>query len=802
VSLTAWDIETTISEHLKRKASPFTPKNWVVTHAFSNNGGPVVEYRFGPTPPPPGWLKPVLKGTRILAGFNIKFDLLHALQDPENLEAWMEYVAGGGMIWDGQLAEYLLRGCEQRAHMLSLDEVAPEYGGNIKFDEVKALWAAGVNTPDIEPALLTRYLCGEGDELGDIGNTEKIVRGQIQRARDCGQLRSILLNMGSLLCTIEMERNGMYVDKDLGLKLAAALEESLTELRAGIQQYLPKDLPFQFNWTNRYHLSPLIFGGRVKYECREYLLKDGTATWDAPGSGAHQAEEYAYSQRDEVCVEPADGVWAGLLEGKFMPMARAKAEGIPVVRYASGKNAGEPKTKKVKVDDLSKVKSRMADRFVTFPGYTTPKEEWASVTPGLYSVSSDVIEALGNRDIPFLKALSKVQSLHKDLTTYYVTYDEDGNAKGMLSLVGIDGIIHHKINHTSTVTGRFSSSDPCLQNISRGNKSDIKLVFTSRFGVNGVLIQSDFTALEIYIQALLTQCLQLIEDLKQGLDMHCLRLSNKEGMDYELVFKLCKGYTDEQGNLVDAVSEWDYKRTDAKVYSFQAAYGAGDEKISESTGIPVETVAAFRAADNARYPEIPDYFERRTAEIKANRRPSHTIPHPDVPGVMCNIGRSTVRTPDGKLYSYIEQPAPKWLVKRGVYCSFSPTEIKNYEVQGGGGEWAKAAMWLAVRAFYKHKNFGQLALLVNQVHDALYADAHNDVRLKAAALLHASMEAASDFMEYYFGWKVDVPVPSDTTWGANMKEEKKIDGIKELAQVFRNELRADYMEGFVPSFAN
>jgi DNA polymerase I-like protein with 3'-5' exonuclease and polymerase domains len=32
----------------------------------------------------------------------------------------------------------------------------------------------------------------------------------------------------------------------------------------------------------------------------------------------------------------------------------------------------------------------------------------------------------------------------------------------MLSLVGPDGIIHHKINQTSTVTGRVSSSDPNL----------------------------------------------------------------------------------------------------------------------------------------------------------------------------------------------------------------------------------------------------------------------------------------------------------------------------------------------------
>jgi hypothetical protein len=109
-------------------------------------------------------------------------------------------------------------------------------------------------------------------------------------------------------------------------------------------------------------------------------------------------------------------------------------------------------------------------------------------------------------------------------------------------------------------------------------------------------------------------------------------------------------------------------------------------------------------------------------------------------------------------------------------------------------------MWLAVRAFYKRRNFGHLALLVNQVHDALYADAHKDVAFEAAALLHACMEAASDFMEYYFGWSIPVPVPSDTTWGASMMDDVGVPGVTDRAKEFRVELRALYMEGFKPSY--
>lgn len=795
MSLTAWDVETTIRPRFKRTASPFGAGNWVVTHAFQKGpAAPVVEYRFGRRPPGPGWLRTVLEGTRLLAGFNIKFDLLHALQDPENLAAWMRYVADGGGIWDCQLAEYLLDGMDQRSHMLSLDEVAPRYGGGVKVDEVKLLWNAGVSTEDIEPGLLTRYLLGGKDEHGvwqpgDIQNTMRIAQGQIAKARECGQLRSILLNMGSLIASIEMERNGMFVNKAHGLELAAELKAEIDQLHTVMSGYLPADMPFQFNWNSRFHKSALFFGGMVKYPRREYQLRDGTFTFreDHP--------DQAYSQKDETHWIRADGT-----THPVDPDYREARDGA-LARYAGGKNAGEVKTKQVKVDDLSKPKSRVGQDTYTFKGFTAPRKEWESSDPGVYSTSSEVIEELATSGVPFLRAFATLQKLTKDLGTYYITVDpETGEEKGMLSLVDEHGIIHHKINHTSTVTGRFSSSDPNLQNIPKGNKSKVKLLFVSRFK-DGTIIQSDFSSLEIYVQAILTGCRQLIEDLLGGLDMHVVRLSTKERMPYAEVLKLAKGYTDETGVWHDPDPTWDYKRTGAKVFSFQRAYGAGAKKISDSAGIPLEDVEALIDADNERYPEIEPYYEDLTSKIKANRRPAGiVVPHPSVPGIMCNLGRSFYRTPDGKLYSYIESPSPEYLVKRGVFASFSPTEIKNYVVQGSGGEWMKAAMWLAVRAFYAVENFGGRALLVNTVHDAMYADADNSVRDDAAALLHACMEGASDLIEYWFGWTIPVPVPSDTSWGPSMMDEQKIPGIKERAAGYRQTIREAYMQSYTPSF--
>ncbi|WP_407059296.1 DNA polymerase (plasmid) [Ralstonia syzygii subsp. celebesensis] len=544
---------------------------------------------------------------------------------------------------------------------------------------------------------------------------------------------------------------------------------------------MPEDLPFDFNWNSRFHKSALIFGGKVKYTGREPVLDDDG--------------QLTYFQKDEVHALMSDG---STMELSKLDAAMESGHTIVLPEfYKGGKNKGEVKTKKVKVNDLERgPKMRNADFTYAFQGFTKPEPKWESQSdPGVYSTSSDVIESLGNRNIPFLKTLSEVASMTKDLGTYFWTLDEkSGERKGMLTLVQLDSIIHHMLNMTSTVTARLSSSNPNLQNLSKGQKSDVKLLFSSRFGDDGTICQSDFSSLEVYVQAILTLCANLIADLKSGKDMHCVRLAAKEGMDYDRVFELCK---------IIADPDWDYRRTKAKVFSFQRAYGAGKAKIAESTGMPEDEVQALIDAEEARYPEISAYFDELTKEIKQGRRPTgRVVPHPDIKGLTVQLGKSYSTTPDGKRYCYYESPSPKFLAERGQLASFSPTEIKNYSVQGTGGEWAKAAMWLSLRAFYHYRNFNGLALLVNQVHDAVYGDFHKSVRAKAAALLHVCMEEASTFMEWWFKWELPIGVPSDTVWGANMMEENKIDDpvFAKAVDALRPWVRKRFIGGHQPSF--
>jgi len=434
------DLETTIKSYAKRKASPFHPDNWVVMGGWATKADPTprgrryAQFRQGDLTD--DFISLLVSGIKFLVGQNIKFDILHIIsKDDRALKAWMKYVADGGLVWDLQLAEYVMEGQDQASHMLSMDELALRYGEDLKVDEVKKLWEAGIDTPDIDPDLLARYLLGEdlpngGRREGDIGVTRNVFLKQLARAQKEGMSRLLMLEFGALIASIEMERNGMYVDKALGYKLADELRVELAAAKDELHAYLPVNLPFEFNWGNRYHLSPVIFGGKVKYQRRQYDMKDGKTTFIPPSPT--DMHIYVYAQKDELHYVLSDGRTA---ECRYYDaMAGDNPEFDQRVQYKAGKNAGEYKTKKVKVDDYDKPKSRMVDDYWVFPGFTEPMAEWASSTDGLYSVGSDVIKTLTeNTNIPFLKTLGRVTAISKDLGTYFIS---DDGEKGMLTVGG------------------------------------------------------------------------------------------------------------------------------------------------------------------------------------------------------------------------------------------------------------------------------------------------------------------------------------------------------------------------------
>lgn len=741
---TIFDLETQTHTLFKRKASPFNPLNHVVALGYKHQHGEIQSEYYGNDSAGYRFMN-IPASSTILVGFNIKFDLLWSWQQVE----LMTFLKRGGRVWCCQYAEYLLAGQQEYAQMVAMDDVVEGYGGELKNDEVKALWQAGVQTSDIPKDLLMDYLAGPN---GDIDNTEKIFLGQYKKAKALGMLANIWERMEGLLGTTMMEFNGIYVDKAQGLIDAAELQAKIVELDARMLEYIPADLPteIEFKWSNRYHLSPLLFGGKIKYQ-----------RWTA-----HTDEEGTplYAQMDEVRYKTVCGEFHAEVQ-----------EGFTYDRVKSGKYAGSLVAKKFKVADKSKPKGAKTDYHYEFKGFTKPLDSWASETEGLYSVAGDIIELLGNRDIPFLRDLGSRAKLNKDLTTYYISYDpKKDEYKGMLTLVDDTGIVHHSLNHNITITSRLSSSNPNMQNIPRADtdadgvavefSSMIKKLFSSRFGVEGLVLEADYAQLEVYGKGVLSGDENLLIDLRARIDFHCKRVAAKEGITYEQALYWCKDEAYEYYKL------WKGKRTDAKSFSFQRAYGAGAEGISASTGIPVDDVKKLIEAEEAMYPRVQEFDAEVQLAVEQSAWDTGRF-ETAANGRKFQIKKGEWISPMQTRYVFTSKEALPFQQKRGILTTFMPTEMKNYPTQGESGMFVQGMVGKLFRHFLANDNYGGLAFLINTVHDSVWSDAHKEVAQQVAADMKRIMEGIPAWAIECFDWELAVEFPVDVEVGTNLYEK-------------------------------
>lgn len=121
-------------------------------------------------------------------------------------------------------------------------------------------------------------------------------------------------------------------------------------------------------------------------------------------------------------------------------------DGSPLV-YKGGQKAGQQKSRMEKVE--YKVKGL---------GFKPKKLGIPQLKNGNYSTDSEHLEKL---DCEYARKLVEYRELEKDAGTYYEGYSK---------LVWFDGCIHPRINHESTRTGRQSSSDPNLQNVTKDDE--------------------------------------------------------------------------------------------------------------------------------------------------------------------------------------------------------------------------------------------------------------------------------------------------------------------------------------------
>ena len=88
-------------------------------------------------------------------------------------------------------------------------------------------------------------------------------------------------------------------------------------------------------------------------------------------------------------------------------------------------------------------------------------------------------------------------------------------AKSLIECVKPDGRIHGRFDPTGTATGRFSSKDPNLQNIGRG---ELRSCFVP--GAGNKLIVADYSQVELRAAAAIAGETKMIEAYRNGVDLH------------------------------------------------------------------------------------------------------------------------------------------------------------------------------------------------------------------------------------------------------------------------------------------
>ena len=708
------DLETTAKKSFGRTSNCFDKDNWVVAvgYKYNTSHGVCTDYY----PVQHKRLFPCCLGYNNLIGFNIKFDLLYLWHD-EFCQQWIKDGHTGkdaGKIWDCQLVEYILSG--QTHTYPSLDDCALKYGGTLKDDRIKKLWKFGIDTeasislmliseypllkPDtslrvlelIGPHTLYDYMRMPLDELlrtaranwknqlleylkHDVLNTETVYLSQLAEVKRLKLEKFIEFQMDALLCTIEMEYNGMYVNQIKAKHNKAVLRHKLEVKEEEIKGVISSTLgELDINIGSNAQVSAVLFGGQIKINTREQV-----------------------------------GV------------------------FKSGAKIGEPRYK-------------IQKDVVTINGIVKPSPSWETDKPGVYSVNESVLTALTKRkreaaakDLAIL--LLEYRGLAKEVNTYY---------ESMVKLVQSDGYIHHSLNHCATATGRLSSTKPNMQNIPKNAGGDnnqfpsVKQIFTSRYD-NGVIIELDFKNLEVVAAAFLSQDPVMIQDLVSGADPHVANAA--------IVF---------DKDISEVTAD---ERQIAKVASFQLLYGAGQQKIAEVMFDGDEDKATrFIFAYYDRYSRLKLWQGDVAKSIRAGRKISSHRTDRGLPS-----GESTYRSCTGRLYKFLEYDAPKFLCDKGVAVSFSPTEMKNYPVQGfATADVVLFQLGKLFRVLSKHRD---KCLLINTIHDSVLLDCKAGYKDIVIATCKDVLEDVKTTLKE-LGINFNVPIAVDPKSGASWGDMK------------------------------
>jgi DNA polymerase I-like protein with 3'-5' exonuclease and polymerase domains len=311
-----------------------------------------------------------------------------------------------------------------------------------------------------------------------------------------------------------------------------------------------------------------------------------------------------------------------------------------------------------------------------------------------YSVSSDALEFYRKKD-ELVDAILEYQDLNKLMTTYVMPYlggEITRTTMGKEKVVEkksllINGRVHTNFKAHGAETGRFSSSDPNLQNIPSSGAYGklIRNLFVAPPGYK--LVVADYSQIEPRIIAAFSGDPIMVNNYLEGGDIYTT-IGDTMGVD----------------------------RKAGKVLVLSIAYGVGPDKIAQSIGCSVTDAKDLLNRFEAQFHDISKYKAKVIRQASA---------HSPIPYVSTLLGRRR----------YIPELKSR---ERGLK-SRADRQAFNTVIQGSAADIMKLAMVRAHSCFTDEPDVN----VVLTVHDELVTIAREDLAKETAEAIRESMEGIS-----------------------------------------------------------
>lgn len=196
------------------------------------------------------------------------------------------------------------------------------------------------------------------------------------------------------------------------------------------------------------------------------------------------------------------------------------------------------------------------------------------------STSVDALKALSGQH-PIIDKILEYRKYSKLISTYI---------DGLVDFIFPDGKLHASFNQALTTTGRLSSSEPNLQNISIRDEEG-KLIRKAFFYQDPKLniLSFDYSQIELRVLASLSGCPNLLEVFNNDEDIHSATA--------RYIFHV-------DGEVSSA------QRRKAKTVNFGIVYGISDWGLAEQLGIYPSEAKTIITDFYSVYPEVRSYFQK------------------------------------------------------------------------------------------------------------------------------------------------------------------------------------------------